>query len=108
MSAGKKIAAGVIALLAIGLGVFLYGGWQMFGDELKAIRSLKMIEDKVYTFTYKGDYGFKGFLEQGGAKTDAEMAVYIAGFLSKGYMKMPSSDEVPMEAGCTALDAAMV
>lgn len=106
MSAGKKIAAGVIALLAIGLGVFLYGGWQMFGDELKAIRSLKMIEDKVYTFTYKGDYGFKGFLEQGGAKTDAEMAVYIAGFLSKGYMKMPSSDEVPIEAGCTALDAA--
>ena len=92
MSAGKKIAAGVIALLAIGLGVFLYGGWQMFGDELKAIRSLKMIEDKVYTFTYKGDYGFKGFLEQGGAKTDAEMAVYIADFLSKGYMKMPSSD----------------
>ena len=66
--------------MAIGLGVFVYGGWQMFGDELKAIKSLKMIQDRVYTFEYRGDYGFKAFLEQGGAKTDAQMAEYIAGF----------------------------
>ena len=40
----------------------------MFGDKLKAIKSLKMIKDKVYTFEYRGDYSFKSFLEQGGAK----------------------------------------
>ena len=63
----KRILGILGLLMAIGLGVFVYGGWQMFGDELKAIKSLKMIKDRVYTFEYRGDYGFKEFLEQGGA-----------------------------------------
>ncbi|MGM9735739.1 MAG: carcinine hydrolase/isopenicillin-N N-acyltransferase family protein [Candidatus Cryptobacteroides sp.] len=99
----KKIIYSILAVIAIGLGIFLYGGWKMFGDELKAIRSLKMLEDGVYTFTFKGDYGFKEFLEQGGAKTDEEMGTYIAGFLSHGYMKMPEAESVAYEAGCTSI-----
>lgn len=99
----KRILGIIGLLLTIGIGVFVYGGWQLFGDEINAIRSLKMIEDKVYTYTFKGDYGFKGFLEQGGAKTDAEMAHYIANFLSKGYMKIPSPEETEIDAGCTSL-----
>ena len=105
MKTGKKIAIALLVLLAIGLGVFIYGGWKMFGDEIQAIRTLRMIDDKVYTFTYKGDYGFKGFLEQGGAKTDEEMARYIAAFLSKGYMDIPSADSVQINAGCTSVDS---
>lgn len=105
MKTGKKIAIALLVLLAIGLGVFIYGGWKMFGDEIQAIRTLRMIDDKVYTFTYKGDYGFKGFLEQGGAKTDEEMARYIAAFLSKGYMDVPSADSVQINAGCTSVDS---
>lgn len=60
----KRISGLLGLLLAIGFGVFVYGGWQMFGDELKAIKSLKMIQERVYTFEYKGDYGFKAFLEE--------------------------------------------
>ncbi|MBE6233189.1 MAG: linear amide C-N hydrolase [Bacteroidales bacterium] len=96
----KRIMGIVGLLLAIGFGVFVYGGWQMFGDEIRAIRTLKMVRDRVYTFEYEGDYGFKAFLEQGGAKTDAEMAAYIAGFLSKGYMK--TGVQTP-EAGCSTI-----
>lgn len=72
----------------------------MFGDEIRAIRTLKMVKDHVYTFEYNGDYGFKAFLEQGGAKTDAEMAAYIAGFLSKGYVK---TDIQGPDAGCSTI-----
>ena len=97
----KKILYIILAVLVVGFGIFAYGGWKMFGDEVKAIRSLKMIEDGVYSFTFKGDYGFKAFLEQGGAKTDAEMAVFIGNFLSKGYMKMPSPEDA-VEAACTS------
>lgn len=100
----KKIIKRIIGisglLLAIAFGVFVYGGWQMFGDELKAIRSLTMVKDRIYTFEYKGDYGFKSFLEQGGAKTDAQMAEYIAGFLSKGYIK--TNTQTP-EGGCSTI-----
>lgn len=87
-------------ILSIGFGVFVYGGWKMFGDEIRAISTLEMIQDRVYTFEYKGDYGFKAFLEQGGAETDAEMAAYIAGFLSKGYID--TGAHTP-EAGCSTI-----
>ena len=96
----KRISGLLGLLLAIGFGVFVYGGWQMFGDELKAIKSLKMIQERVYTFEYKGDYGFKAFLEEGGAKTDAQMAGYIAGFLSKGYIK--TGAQTP-DGGCSTI-----
>lgn len=96
----KRIAGIVGLLMALGLGVFVYGGWQMFGDEIRAIRTLRMLQDKVYTFEYKGDYGFRDFLDQGGARTDAEMAAYIAGFLSKGYIR--TGAHTP-EAGCSTI-----
>ena len=66
----RRILGFIGILMAIGFGVFVYGGWQMFGDQIRAIRTLKMVKEHVYTFEYKGDYGFKAFLEQGGAKTD--------------------------------------
>ena len=52
----KRIFAVTGLVMAVGLGVFIYGGWQMFGDEIRAIRTLKMIQDRVYTFEYKGHY----------------------------------------------------
>lgn len=96
----RRISGFIGILMAIGFGVFAYGGWQMFGDQIRAIRTLKMVKEHVYTFEYKGDYGFKAFLEQGGAKTDAEMAAYIAGFLSKGYVK---TDIQGPDAGCSTI-----
>jgi hypothetical protein len=45
----KRILGIIGLLMAIGFGVFVYGGWQMLGDELKAIKSLKIIKDRVYT-----------------------------------------------------------
>ncbi|MGN0201794.1 MAG: carcinine hydrolase/isopenicillin-N N-acyltransferase family protein [Candidatus Cryptobacteroides sp.] len=98
----KKILYSLLALLLAAAGIFIYGGLKMFGDELKAVRSLKMIDEGLYTFTFKGDYGFKAFLEQGGARTDAEMARYIAAFLSHGYMNMPEPEDAAIEAGCTS------
>ena len=50
----KKITVkrflGIIGVrMAIGFGVFVHGGWKMLGDELKAIKSLKMIQDEKIT-----------------------------------------------------------
>lgn len=98
----KRIFGILGLLIAIGLVVFLYGGWKMFGDELRAIKTLKMVQERVYTFEYRGDYGFKAFLDQGGAKSDGEMAEYIANFLSKGYIKTNVQNP---DGGCSSIAA---
>lgn len=95
----KALLIIVVVLVAI-VGLFLYGGYQMFNQEIAAMRSVQEVRKGVYTLHYKGDYGFKGFLEQGGAKTDAEMATYIASFLSHGYYK---PNVTTPEGGCTTV-----
>ena len=96
----KKIVLIIIIAIVAIIGIFLYGGYQMFSNEIAAMQSVQEVREGVYTLHYKGDYGFKGFLEQGGAKTDAQMATYIAGFLSHGYYK---PNVTTPEGGCTTV-----
>ena len=99
MKLGKVILVIIIVLAAI-IGIFLYGGYQMFKNEIAAMQSVQEVREGVFTLHYKGDYGFKGFLEQGGAKTDEQMATYIASFLSHGYYKPAVTTP---EGGCTTV-----
>lgn len=99
----KRILLILLGVFIVAAGVFLYGGYRMFGNEIAAIGSMKAVGDSVYTFTFKGDYGFKTFLEQGGAKTDAEMAKYIQSALSHGLIKADDKPAVPKTIyGCTS------
>lgn len=103
MTKRKKILLGLVGVIVFGIAVFLYGGYRMFGDEIAAISTLKQVSDSAYTFTFKGDYGFKAFLEQGGAKTDADLGVYIQNFLSHGFAKSEQKPAPPKTVyGCTA------
>lgn len=86
--------------MVVVLALIIVGGMRMYGNEISAIRSMQEVQKGIYTFTYKGDYGFKDFLEKGGAKTDAQMAEHIAEFLSHGYMK--PTVEAP-DGGCTTV-----
>ena len=101
----KKVIIIVVVVVLAALGLFLYGGYQMFKNEIAAMQSVEEVRNGVYTLSYNGDYGFKGFLEQGGAKTDAEMATYIAGFLSHGYYKPQVTTP---EGGCTTVSGGHV
>ena len=100
----KKVIIIIVVVVAI-IGFFLYGGYKKFSNEIAAMQSVEEVRDGVYTLHYKGNYGFKGFLEQGGAKTDAEMATYIAGFLSHGYYK---PNVTTPEGGCTTVSGGNV
>lgn len=102
MTRRKKIFLGVAGVLLVALSVFCIGGWSMFGEELKAMKTLHMVGDSAYSFTFKGDYGFKAFLEQGGAKNDDEMAKYIQHFLSHGYMDAEGYEVPKSIYGCTS------
>ena len=97
----KRILLGILIVVLLVVVIFLLGAWPIFGEKVKAAGSVKEIDKDLYYMEYKGDYGFDAFLEQGGASSSAEIAVYITDFLSSGFMsKVPSMGK--MNFGCTA------
>lgn len=97
----KRVLLILLIIILVVILIFLAGAWSIFGEKLKAAGSVKALDDNLYYMEYKGDYGFDGFLEQGGASSQTELAKYIMDFLSGGFMsKMPSMGK--MDFGCTA------
>lgn len=97
----KRILLGILIVILLVVVIFLVGAWSIFGDKIKAAGTVKEIDDNLYYMEYKGDYGFDAYLEQGGASSASEMAVYITDFLSGGFMgKAPTMGK--LDFGCTA------
>ena len=97
----KRILLGILIVILLVVVIFLVGAWSIFGDKIKAAGTVKAIDDNLYYMEYKGDYGFDAYLEQGGASSASEMAVYITDFLSGGFMsKAPAMGK--LDFGCTA------
>lgn len=94
-----KIALLVIAAVPIAA---LAGARDMFGTQLTAAMTIEKLDDHLWSMEYKGDYGFDGFLEQGGAKSGAEMGDYIASFLSHGFWK-PDTSTAGGNYGCSTV-----
>lgn len=91
----------IAVLLAVVI-IFFAGVWHMFGEKVRAAKSIRNLENGLYYLEYKGDYGFDAFLEQGGAVSDADMAVYITEFLSNGFYHGNSSS-AEKDFGCSSL-----
>lgn len=47
-----------------------------------AAKSVRKVQDNLYSMIYEGDYGFDEFLKQGGAATDGEVGDYLTGFIT--------------------------
>lgn len=75
--------------------------WFMFGSKIKAANSIKKLDDKLYFIEYKGDYGFDGFIEEGGSSTDAGIGDYMIRFLSHGYYSEISYAQPETVFACT-------
>lgn len=71
-----------------------------FYEQFAAASSVEELAEGVYTFTYRGDYGFDDFLAEGGASSADEMARYITRFLTRG---MVSIEPETMDFGCSFL-----
>ena len=78
---GKIVLFTILGILLVILVVFFLGVWNLFGDEIKAIGTIKEIDDGLYYMEYEGDYGFDEYISQGGSSSDSEMAEYIISFL---------------------------
>ena len=103
-----SVATVILCLLLIAGGIAVYLG-RLFMPQVQAAQSITTLSDRVYTMTYRGDYGFDAFLEEGGATSDEEMATFIVQFLSHGLIPMPAEvqDEIVAEGedphGCSTI-----
>lgn len=97
-----KVILIILCILLLAVILFLAGAWSMFGEKVIAAQSVKKLEDGLYYLEYKGDYGFDGFLENGGASSEAVMAEYITSFLSGGFMQS-GTESVAQDFGCSTL-----
>lgn len=92
----KKILLALVAILA-GAAIWLA---LLFREQYAAAQSLQQVAPGMYTFTYKGDYGFDEFLAQGGASNTAEVAAYVGSFLTHGLVKVVPD---PQTFGCSSI-----
>ncbi len=99
---GKRIMVVILVVLAVSVIIIFAGAWNIFGEKFKAAKSVRRLEDGLYYMEYNGDYGFDAFLEQGGAASDADMAVYITKFLSNGFFQT-GNNSVDKDFGCSSL-----
>ncbi|MBQ7638046.1 MAG: linear amide C-N hydrolase [Clostridia bacterium] len=99
-SKGKRAAAVICALLFIALlfAAFVFRGliWSLFTVKSDA-------ENGIYVIDFRDDYKLDELLEQGGVKTQDELAKYIIKVLLKG-LPVPIAYEVP-ELGCSTFNA---
>ncbi|MDY2942674.1 MAG: linear amide C-N hydrolase [Paludibacteraceae bacterium] len=86
-----SVATVILCLLLIVGGIAVYVG-RLFMPQVQAAQSITTLSDRVYTMTYRGDYGFDAFLEAGGASSDEEMATFILQFLSHGFAAGATGD----------------
>ena len=94
----KWVGIGFAALLVVAV----VGAWAMFGTFVKAAHSIEKLEDGLYSMEFAGDYGFDGFLAQGGADSDSGVADYLVSFLSHGFYKNDSKTETG-SFGCSTI-----
>lgn len=83
----KRILIILIVFLAL-LAVLFIGAYGMFRSQLTAMKTIRKLDDRLYTLDYVGDYGFDEFQSRGGASSDSEVGSYIAEFLSHGFYKV--------------------
>ena len=99
---GKTILKWICGFIAGLLVIAAVGAWALFGTFVKAADSITQLEDGLYAMEYTGDYGFDGFLSQGGASSDSAVADYLISFLSHGFYKIESSVQTG-EFGCSTI-----
>ena len=95
----KKKVIITIAVLVTLMVVAIVSFGCMFHNQYAAAQSVEQVGEKMYTMTYEGDYGLDEFLEQGGASSSNEIAVFVCNQLFYGLVSPPEVES--SEFGCS-------
>jgi len=99
----KKIIK-IICNVCGGIGILIaIRSWLTFGPFVKSANSVKQLSEHFYYMEYSGDYQLDRLLEQGGAESNSEMAVYIEQVLRGKKINRVFKKEVPLNTGCASI-----
>lgn len=76
-----------------------------FGPFVKSANSVKKLTEHFYYMEFKGDYQLESLLNQGGAESNSELAIYIEQLLRGKKINKVFKEEVPLNTGCATLSA---
>lgn len=79
--------------------------WCTFGPFVKSANSVKKLNDHFYYMEFSGDYQLDKLLEQGGAESNGELAVYIEQVLRGKKIHRVFKEEVPLNTGCATISS---
>lgn len=100
------VLTSILALILLAIAIITF----IFRNEISAISSIKLLKPRVenslqcgiYEMTFKGDYYFEDYLEQGGAKNDRELLDFIMNKMTKGLLKLKINTS---KIGCSSFTA---
>ncbi len=99
----EKIIKVIMSVAGV-IGIFiLVCSWLTFGPFVKSASSVKRLSEHVYYMEFNGDYQLESLLNQGGAESNSELAIYIEQVLRGKKVNKVFSEEVPLDTGCAAL-----
>lgn len=108
MKAVKKIflVLGIVLGVAIVcvLGAMGYAA-HLFGDQVRAVKSVHEVAPELYEMTYRGDYGIDDFIKRGGVKSDSDLQPFLQEFLSHGLLPVQAGEPDVPDVGCSTLCA---
>ena len=108
MKAVKKIflVLGIVLGVAIVcvLGAMGYAA-HLFGDQVRAVKSVHEVAPELYEMTYRGDYGIDDFIRRGGVKSDSDLQPFLQEFLSHGLLPVQAGEPDVPDVGCSTLCA---
>lgn len=70
------------------IGIIILGFLVFFQRNLRTAASVRKLEDGLYSVTYKGNYGFDAFIEQGGASDDMAVAEFAIRDMFHGLLSL--------------------
>lgn len=74
----------------------------IFGDQYKAAKSLHLVTEGMYEYTYNGDYGLDDLMSEGGASSPVDLVNIVTRFLSHGLIK-PEASDITRSFGCSSI-----
>lgn len=70
---------------------------------VKGAMSVKQLDEGIYFLEFSGNDGFDEFLDRGGAADASDLGVYIAEFISRGFLKQPAAKPQKQDFGCSTM-----